>query len=170
MTVVFNGTELYLPATANTTAYRPIKESGIRGSSAVLGVSLALLITAGAAAVLLIRKNRLKAIKEAMDRAIYQLEVRDDYHRIVFETYRHLIKLLKRYGYLKKDWQTVREFQQALRDALTGVSEKNLRTIFDIFEEARYSPHEIGEEEAAGIKEAFEAFRDNITRVMEGRK
>ena len=170
MTVMFNGTEFYLPATANITAYRPVKMAGGVGSSAVLGLSLALLIAAGAAAVILIRKNRLKAIKEAMDRAIYQLEIRDDYHRIVFETYRHLIKLLKRYGYLKKDWQTVREFQQALRDALTGVSENDLMTIFDIFEEARYSSHKLGEEEAAGVKGAFEAFRDEIARVMEGKK
>jgi len=171
ITIMFNGTELYLPATANTTAYRPITGTRTAGSSAVMGLSIALLIAAaGAVAILLIRKNRLKTIKDAMERAIYHLEIRDDYHRIVFETYRHLIKLLKRYGYLKKDWETVREFQQALGDAVPGVSEKNLMTIFDIFEEARYSSHEMGEEEAAEVKRAFEAFRDEIARIMEERK
>ena len=168
--VMFNGTELYLPASANSTALLFV-EGGISGSlSGVMAVSMGLAVAVIAVLLYFVRKGRMKAIKEAMDRAIYHLEVRDDYHRIVFETYRHLIKLLKRYGYLKQDWQTVREFQQALREAIPGISERNLKRIFDIFEEARYSHHRISEEEPREIKAAFEDFRSEIIALMEARK
>jgi|GEM_PF-6794887 len=170
MSIFFNGTELYLPAGANITVQQMTGGSGVQRGSRTLVLSVLIIIPLIVVIALLMRKNRLRAMKEAMDRAIYKLEIRDDAHRIVFETYQDLIKLLKGYGYLKKDWQTVREFHEALRDALPGVSAETLKTIFDIFEEARYSPHELEDEEVARIKGAFEAFRSEIKQIMEAKK
>ena len=171
ITVMFNGTELYLPSVSNTTLELPVRNGGITGSIVGTGAIVFSVIGIIAVAILLLlRKNRLRALRDAMDHAVYQLEIRDDHHRVVFETYRHLIGLLKRYGYLKEDWQTVREFQEALRDALSGIREGNLETVFDIFEEARYSAHDISQEDVERIKAAFEGLRDDITRLMEERK
>lgn len=170
MTMVFNGTELYLPARTNITVQRMVGEAGLRRGTTAVVLSALIILPLILVIALLMRKNRLRAMKKAMDRAIYQLEIRDDAHRIVFETYQHLIKLLKGYGYLKRDWQTVREFQEALRNALPGVSPETLETIFGIFEEARYSPHDLTDEEVARIKGAFEAFRSEIKQIMEARR
>ena len=46
-------------------------------------------------------------------------------------------------GFLRRDFETVREFEMAIRTALPQISEEAISGLDSVFEEARYSRHEM---------------------------
>ena len=62
----------------------------------------------------------------------------------IFNCYEGLCSILMSRGFLRRDFETVREFEMAIRSALP-ISEQSLLSLDRIFEEARYSSHILGE-------------------------
>jgi hypothetical protein len=62
-------------------------------------------------------------------------------------------------GFLRRDFETVREFEMAIRAALPNITEESLSLLDNVFEEARYSRHEMGESHKINAQEA-------LTRVV----
>ncbi|NIP34391.1 MAG: DUF4129 domain-containing protein [Thermoplasmata archaeon] len=97
----------------------------------------------------------LASLKEAPD---------DEVRRAIYKAYDGLCAILADYGYLeKKEGWTAREFQRAVFEALPWVPDALLRELTSLFEEARFSDHQLPSDYVerartclAGIREALE--------------
>ncbi len=110
------------------------------------------------------RKRRLKSLKKIIKKAADQLEAGNPYSYIIFKAYQKLGAHLRRYGFMRRDADTFREFEDAVRSALP-IDERSLDSFLDILEEARYSKHVIGEnhkQKAIGCLRQVETSLDNI--------
>lgn len=110
------------------------------------------------------RKRRLKSLKKIIKKAADQLEAGNPYSYIIFKAYQKLGAHLRRYGFMRRDADTFREFEDAVRSALP-IDERSLDAFLDILEEARYSKHVIGEnhkQKAIGCLRGVESSLDNI--------
>ena len=86
----------------------------------------------------------------------------DPVREVIFTCYEELVVSLRKREFLRRDGETVREFEAAIRRALPGVTEQSLLALDLVFEEARYSQHEMGETHA---KSAQHAMSDVVTEV-----
>jgi hypothetical protein len=110
------------------------------------------------------RKRRLKSLKKIIKKAADQLEAGNPYSYIIFKAYQKLGAHLRRYGFMRRDADTFREFEDAVRTALP-IDERSLDAFLDILEEARYSKHVIGEnhkQKAIGCLRQVETSLDSI--------
>ncbi|MGA1866238.1 MAG: DUF4129 domain-containing protein [Thermoplasmatota archaeon] len=89
------------------------------------------------------RRRRLRALKKIIKKAADQLETGNPYSAVIFKAYQKMGAHLRRYGFMRRDADTFREFEDAVRAALP-VDESSLNNFLDILEEARYSKHVIG--------------------------
>ena len=62
--------------------------------------------------------------------------------------------MLMQNGFLRRDFETVREFEVAIRQALP-IRESALEALDAVFEEARYSSHEMGEQHTVTAQQAL---------------
>ena len=67
----------------------------------------------------------------------------DAVREAIFTCYQDLCGLLQQRGFLRRDFETVREFEFAIRQALSGVSEDALTALDNTFEMARYGREEM---------------------------
>jgi hypothetical protein len=106
----------------------------------------------------------LKSLKKIIKKAADQLEAGNPYSYIIFKAYQKLGAHLRRYGFMRRDADTFREFEDAVRTALP-IDERSLDAFLDILEEARYSKHVIGEnhkQKAIGCLRQVETSLDSI--------
>lgn len=96
----------------------------------------------------------------ALGRARDELAVGGDYRVAVLRCYRDMVKLLSKKGVRDQDHMTAREFE-ALASAELGLGEE-LRELTALFEEARYSSHEVAEDERERAGQAFGKVRDAL--------
>jgi transglutaminase-like putative cysteine protease len=88
----------------------------------------------------------------------------DDIRRAIYKAYEGLCRVLADYGYLeKREGWTAREFQRAVFEALPWVPDELLKELTSLFEEARFSDHQLPPDYIerarnclAGIREALE--------------
>jgi len=136
----------YLPRDGVQIAYEEDKSDSIFGP-AMIGIVTILAIAAVLTSVVAVLSRRRKAaIKELADVFSYtaaMLASGDEFRKAIFECYQKLCAVLMRSGFLRRDFETVREFEIAIRNALP-ISEISLVSLDRIFEEARYSSHELG--------------------------
>ena len=71
-----------------------------------------------------------------------------------------------RNGFLRRDFETVREFEMAIRKALQ-ISEQALIALDRIFEEARYSSHRLGEGHRENAQMALQTVLQEIDQMQE---
>ena len=122
---------------------------------------LALLVGAVVAFVIM-RKRAESAAKEIADIFSYTAELLaagDSMREAIFQCYESLVHVLMGRGFLRRDFETVREFEMAIRAALPNLSDEALSSLDNVFEEARYSRHEMGEVDKNNAQEA-------LTRVV----
>ena len=123
---------------------------------------VAILIIGAAAAFLIMRRRAADAAKEIADIFSYTAELLaagDSMREAIFQCYESLVHVLMGRGFLRRDFETVREFEMAIRAALPNLSEESLSALDAVFEEARYSRHEMNEGHKANAQEA-------LTRVV----
>jgi len=106
------------------------------------------LVAAIAIALGIVIANRRKkaAIKELagiFNQTAEMLASGDEFRKAIFECYERLCSVLMRRGFLRRNFETVREFEVAIRDAIP-IREESLMALDRIFEEARYSSHVLG--------------------------
>ena len=133
-------------------------------------VLVALIVAAGVGAVMLRRKRAAEAAKEISEIFSYTAELLaagDSMREAIFQCYESLIHVLLGRGFLRRDFETVREFEMAIRKALPGISEEALVGLDSIFEEARYSRHEMGEQHKRSAQEGLSRVVGEIESGME---
>ncbi|MGA1793775.1 MAG: DUF4129 domain-containing protein [Thermoplasmatota archaeon] len=110
------------------------------------------------------RRRRLRALKKIIKKAADQLETGNPYSAVIFKAYQKMGAHLRRYGFMRRDADTFREFEDAVRAALP-IDERSLDQFLDILEEARYSKHVIGaghKDRAIDCLRGVERSLDNI--------
>ena len=137
--------------------------------SVFIWVVLALTITLALIAITIYRRNSDSTIKELANIFNYAAEMLssgDEYRRAIFECYENLCLILKKRGFLRRDFETVREFEIAIRKALP-ISEESLISLDRIFEEARYSSHKLGELERQNAQLSLSSVLREIEELQE---
>ncbi len=87
------------------------------------------------------RENVLNVIQDARDK----LEAHERYHETILECYRQMCETLSVKGHNIQPEQTAREFAENLSGKL-DLGTDSVKGLTFLFEEARYSDHEIGDE------------------------
>ena len=114
------------------------------GRSMALGVLLMALLIGGLIYYQRAQERRqVQALKGILTDTMMQLEASNEYIAAIFDCYKSLVKHFKRYGFMKKVYETTREFESAVRAAFNMVPADQLSAFLSIFEEARYSDHTI---------------------------
>jgi CRISPR/Cas system-associated endoribonuclease Cas2 len=72
---------------------------------------------------------------------------------------------LRAYGQLRRDSETFREFENAVREALP-IDKDGLDAFLTVLEEARYSEHEIGESEKDQAIDALRGVQNSIEKIL----
>ncbi|MCK5561151.1 MAG: DUF4129 domain-containing protein, partial [Thermoplasmata archaeon] len=92
------------------------------------------------------KQQRIRGIKRIIKRAADQLIAGNEYTYVIFKSYQKLGAHLRKYGYLRRESETFREFEDAVRTALP-VDRVSMDRFLGLLEEARYSQHDIGEDQ-----------------------
>ena len=135
--------------------------------ASLIGALLILGTLLGLAVVL--RRRRQAAIDELADIFSYTAELLaagDEVREAIFNCYESLCQILMRNGFLRRDFETVREFEMAIRKALP-ISEQALIALDRIFEEARYSSHRLGEGHRQNAQLALQSVLQQIDELNE---
>ena len=136
--------------------------------SYILVLVLAALVAGG---VVMYRRKRLAddLLKDAAEVFAYTAELLaagDATREAIFTCYQDLCGLLQQRGFLRRDFETVREFEFAIRQALQGVSEDALTALDNTFEMARYSREEMGAQHQEVAAQALTRMTGEIAQIQ----
>lgn len=130
----------------------------------------ALLIIGAGVGFLIMRKRAVDAAKEIADIFSYTAELLaagDSMREVIFQCYESLVHLLLGRGFLRRDFETVREFEMAIRKALPQISDQALAGLDAVFEEARYSRHEMGEQHKIQAQDSLSRVVSEINQMVD---
>jgi hypothetical protein len=154
ITAYYPGTTFYTEASQNISQnVNYLKASSGDGSEGLFTPSsiMALIIVLLGAAIAgvmyyqrVIARRQVEALRGILTDTMLQLQAANEYIAIIFDCYKQLVKHFRRHGFMKKVYETTREFESAVRGAFHMVPADQLDGFIAIFEEARYSDHEIG--------------------------
>ena len=116
-----------------------------------------------------LRRRRLVALDEIAGIFSYTAELLaagDEIREAIFNCYESLCNILMRNGFLRRDFETVREFEMAIRKALP-ISEEALVALDRIFEEARYSSHKLGDGHRQNAQHALSMVLQEIDELQD---
>ena len=88
-------------------------------------------------------RRQVQALKGILTDTMLQLEASNEFIAAIFDCYKNLVRHFRKYGFMKKVYETTREFEAAVRSAFNMVPSEQLDGFLTIFEEARYSDHTI---------------------------
>ena len=91
-----------------------------------------------------VARRQVEALRGILTDTMLQLKAANEYIAIIFDCYKQLVKHFRRHGFMKKVYETTREFESAVRGAFHMLPANQLDAFIAIFEEARYSDHDIG--------------------------
>ena len=111
-------------------------------------VALVFIAAAVALGTFMYRRNRqnelLSEMSEVFEYTAELLAAGDAIREAIFNCYQNLCATLQTRGLLRRDFETVREFEVAIRQATPGISDEALESLDNMFEMARYSREELG--------------------------
>ena len=111
-------------------------------------VALIFIAAAVALGTVMYRRNRqnelLSEMTEVFEYTAELLAAGDAIRESIFNCYQNLCATLQTRGLLRRDFETVREFEVAIRQATPGISDEALESLDNMFEMARYSREELG--------------------------
>ena len=133
------------------------------------GIAAVVAAIAALAGVVMWRKRRLEADAVAQIQQIFSytaelLAAGDEVREAIFNCYESLSGVLMRHRFLRRDFETVREFENAIRQALP-IREEALVALDSMFEEARYSKHELRSEHQQQAQDALRAVLGEIEHM-----
>ncbi len=131
-------------------------------------LAIAALVAGG---VVMYRRKRLAddLLKDAAEVFAYTAELLaagDAIREAIFSCYQELCSLLQQRGFLRRDFETVREFEFAIRQAMQGVSEDALTALDNTFEMARYSRDEMGAQHQDVAAQALNRMATEIAQIQ----
>jgi hypothetical protein len=113
------------------------------------------------------KKSQLSEIANIFSYASELLAAGDEVRSSIFICYQNLCEVLMQRGFLRRGFETVREFELAIRTALPEIREESLIALDRIFEEARYSSHILGENHRSNATLALTSVVDEINSLEE---
>ncbi len=131
-------------------------------------LTLLLIGLAGAGVVLYRRRQSSELMQEAAEIFAYTAELLaagDSIRESIFTCYQNLCATFQEHGFLRRDFETVREFEMAIRQAMPQISEEALLALDNMFEQARYSREEMGEQHKAAAQQALERMGQEISTL-----
>ena len=134
----------------------------------VLGIALAFASLIGA---IMYRnyaeRRRIEIIRGILTDSLMSLKASNDYIQTIFNCYKDLVRFFRTRGAMKKVYETTREFEDAITSMLGGVAPpEDLNELFSIFEEARYSDHEIGADQRDRAIAALQGIVNSLTAAL----
>ena len=128
------------------------------------GISLSTVTLVGAMMYNNYRERRkVEVLRGILTDALMSLKASNNYIEAIFSCYKDLIKYFRMKGAMKKVFETTREVEDVINNMLGGIiPPEELDMFFSIFEEARYSDHEIGSGER---DRAIQIFQSMIGRM-----
>jgi hypothetical protein len=115
----------------------------------ILFVVLVIVIASIAYNTVATKEDFLEEVIEALEegeRVLYEIDLTDDIREAIFAAYARFLDVMARNGYVREEPDTAREFARTIRSAMK-VDEEALYEFTSVFELARYSDHELGEEQ-----------------------
>jgi hypothetical protein len=106
----------------------------------------------------------LEALEEG-ERVLYDITLTDDIREAIFKAYRRFLAVMDAYGYTKGEPATAREFASQIRKAIS-VDASTLNEFTSIFEEARYSDHEMSLSYRDRALAAFGSLRESVSSEL----
>ena len=150
-----------------TPSYELIEET--TGAQQLMTVGIILVIVAAIGATLYFRKKQQdQLLQEAAEIFAYTAELLaagDSVREAIFQCYQNLCEVLQSRGFLRKDHETVREFETAIRAAMPSISEDALNGLDNIFEQARYSRDEMREDHSQVAQAALGRMSQEIGQI-----
>ena len=123
-------------------------EQEAAGISAWTYVVLLFLAAAVAAGTVMYRRRKqtelMSEMAEVFEYTAELLAAGDSIREAIFNCYQNLCSSLQTRGLLRRDFETVREFEVAIRQATPGLSDESLQALDNMFEMARYGREELG--------------------------
>ena len=109
-------------------------------------------------------RRRIEIIRGILTDSLMSLKASNDFIQTIFNCYKDLVRFFRKRGAMKKVYETTREFEDALNSMLGGIAPpEDLDEFFAIFEEARYSNHEIGAEQRDRAISTLQAIINHMT-------
>ena len=131
-------------------------------------ITLLILGLAGAGTVLYRRRQSSELLKEAAEIFAYTAELLaagDSIREAIFTCYQNLCATFQEHGFLRRDFETVREFEMAIRQAMPQLSEESLLALDNMFEQARYGREEMGQQHQEAAQLALERTGQEISTL-----
>jgi hypothetical protein len=128
---------------------------------------VAVLIIGAIIAGVIMRKRQAEELKDFADIFSYTAELLaagDSIRESIFNCYESLVVLLMNRGFLRRDFETVREFEMAIRQAIQ-ISEEAISSLDTMFEEARYSRNEMSDLNKSQAQAALTTVVNEINQV-----
>ena len=176
ITAFYPGSTYFAPSQDNITheiKYMPAENlaagNGLLspGNLLVFAIILMSLLIAGAIYYQRVQERRqVQALRGILTDAMMQLEASNEYIAAIFDCYKSLVKHFKKYGFMKKVYETAREFEAAVRAAFNMVPVDQLDDFLSIFEEARYSEHTIDATHRDRAMQTLGAITNSLTMAL----
>ena len=152
ITAKFDGTAYYL-ASQDTTEVEIVTPDFIEGESQnkyiVPAIAVVVIIVILVVIIMLFKKRKIEAgptIQEIASQTISKLKTEDDHRKTVINCYKQMCDWMSQKGIKKDSYQTPREFAMVSKGFLK-MSPESLYVLTQIFEKARYSPHNISSDD-----------------------
>ena len=112
-------------------------------------------------------RRKVEVLRGILTDALMSLKASNNYIEAIFSCYKDLIKYFRMRGAMKKVFETTREFEDVINKMLGGiVPPEEIDGFFTIFEEARYSDHDIGSEQRDRAIEIFQSMIGRMNRAL----
>ena len=112
-------------------------------------------------------RRRIEIIRGILTDSLMSLKASNDYIQTIFNCYKDLVRFFRTRGAMKKVYETTREFEDAINSMLGGIAPpEDLDEFFSIFEEARYSDHEIGADQRDRAIATLQSIVNHLTAAM----
>jgi hypothetical protein len=163
------GSLALLPSSGVAITYEKQDGDSLFGNASVAVVALlvaAIAIAIGALAFNTKRKSTIRELAKVLGQTAEMLASGDEYRRAIFLCYENMCSVLMRRGFLRRNFETVREFEYAIREALP-ISEASLVPLDRIFEEARYSSHVLGDTHRDNAQLALSSVMQEIESIQD---
>lgn len=106
-------------------------------------------------------REKRKIAAEVVRKAVRQLETGGDYRTAVLACYQRMCSFLERQGVRSQETKTAREIEEEALRRL-GLSQGSVDVLTGLFEEARYSAHEVGPAQRDRAVSCLEAIRREL--------
>ena len=126
-------------------------------------------ILIGVGTVIYLRRANSELLQEAAEVFAYTAELLaagDSIREAIFNCYQNLCTVLQQNGFLRRDFETVREFEVAIRQAMPQISDDALLALDNMFEMARYSRDEMGAQHQQAAQLALEKMIQEIASLQ----